>query len=70
MPDYSPFPELELEQLATFLDSVAASHPERSFLRHNYEQRALACRNAVLSNTALRERCLVAEMELGQARAS
>jgi hypothetical protein len=66
--DYTPFPEKELLELAAFHDSVAGSHGERSYLRSVHEERAKACRDALASQVALRERCLIAEMELGQER--
>jgi hypothetical protein len=66
--DYAPFPEKELLDLATFHESVAKGHAERSYLRSVHEARAVVCRNALKCHEALRERCLVAEMERDQAR--
>lgn len=68
MTDYAPFPEQELADLAAFHESVANGHPDRSFLRDLHEQRARACRNAIASFTALRERCLTAELERDHGR--
>jgi exopolyphosphatase/pppGpp-phosphohydrolase len=61
-PTYSPFPELELTQLAAFHDSVAKHHPERSYLRAMHEDRATVCRNAVAAHDALRTRFLEQSM--------
>lgn len=66
---YAPFPETELQDLASFHDSVAKHHPERSYLQHVHEQRAKVCRDAVKSHEALRERCLLSELNLGSAEA-
>ncbi len=65
--DYSPFPEQQLLALAAFHDDVA-SKMQSTFLAGVHTDRANACRNAIKSQEALRERCLIAEMELGQLR--
>ncbi len=66
--DYRPFPEEELQKLAAFHDAAAANFPERGYLHSLHTERAATCREALKSFAALRERCLVAEMELGQAQ--
>jgi hypothetical protein len=65
---YAPFPERELIQLAEYHESVAKGFPERGYLHSLHLERAGVCRSAIKSQEALRERCLIAEMELGRAR--
>ncbi len=74
-PTYAPFPEQDLTSLAEHFEQLA----ERAMLKNalpateagivELKRRALICRNAIAAHDALRERCLVAELDLGQARA-
>jgi hypothetical protein len=66
--DYAPFPERELMKLAELHERVAAQFKPDSTFRRLHEGRAKVCRDAVACHEALRERCLVSEMELGQAK--
>lgn len=69
MTDYSPFPESALRELAQFHTSVAGHHPERSYLRYVHEERAKTCEEAIEAHDSLRDRCLLSELNLGQAEA-
>lgn len=60
---YSPFPDTALNTLATTHAHAATMYPERSSFREQHQQYATACRNAIASHDAVRERCLVAELD-------
>lgn len=62
-PNYAPFPSEELESLAKWHDAYA-KHSDGSFTRGLNEDRAKACRDANLCHDAVRERCLLAELEV------
>ncbi len=64
----APFPESELKALAFWHDQAAATWKTDSRMQTDHLRRAKACRDALAAHVELRERCLVAEMELGQAR--
>lgn len=65
---YSPFPERELLRLAEEYVETANRFGEGSKMRAFYQHRADMLNNAVACHEALRERCLVAEMDRDQAR--
>ena len=66
--DYAPFPEDELIALAEHFENIGqAWAPNTTIggkLRQECQDRALTCRNAVASFTALRERMQIAEHKL------
>lgn len=66
---YAPFPEAELLELSKSHDS-AAKHAESSFTKGLHEDRAEACRNALKSFEALRDRCHEAELMSRQGHAA
>ena len=65
--DYSPWPEAELKALARWHEQAADAWKPDSNMRRDHERRAQTCREALKSQDALRERCLIAEMRLAQA---
>lgn len=67
--EYAPFPYRELVTLAEFHESVAKGHPDRSYLRMVHEERAMHCRNAVASYTALQQRFLEQSMRIRELEA-
>lgn len=66
--DYAPFDEQGLEALAQYHISVAGSM-KSSWAKGLQIDRAAACRNAVKAQTALRDRCHLAEHNLRNAEA-
>lgn len=67
---YRPYPEFELEALASEYDKAAASFGPTSKFRDFYSKRAAMLRNANVCHEALRERCLTAELERDARRSS
>lgn len=63
-PTYAPFPELELKALARWHEQAADTWKVDSRMRLEHERRRQVCLDAIASHTALRERCLLAELEL------
>jgi hypothetical protein len=64
--EYAPFPEQELRALSAWHARAASAWNAGSPTRLAHEQRAQVCNDALASHAAMRERMLIAEMQLAQ----
>jgi hypothetical protein len=68
--DYAPFPTIELEELAAEYERLSDGMRIGRRWKDSLTRKAEMLRNAVKCHEALRERCLISEMQHGREKAS